>query len=77
MNPLVVGEDAEHCLSLSKISAVVAPAQHKNIKYFEVLEQFAPEIRDAKPGAAKCSRFPNLRAAICMSGKTPEYVMFL
>ncbi|MFI4974572.1 MAG: AMP-binding protein [Caulobacterales bacterium] len=68
INPAYRLSELEYTLNKVGVKALVAAERFKTSDYVGMVEQLAPEIAGARPGALSAARLPTLKAAIKIGG---------
>jgi fatty-acyl-CoA synthase len=70
VNPAYRLHELEYTLNKVGVKALVCGERYKTSDYVAMVEELAPELPDAFPGALQAARLPTLRAAIKVGGET-------
>ena len=77
INPAYRRAELEYALNKVGCRALILAPSFKSSNYLEMLQDLAPELATAAPGAARCARLPQLEWAIRLgSEKTPGLLNF-
>ena len=77
INPAYRRAELEYVLDKVQCSALILAPAFKSSNYIEMLQDVAPEIRDAAPGALRSARLPHLRHVIRLGAeRTPGMLNF-
>jgi fatty-acyl-CoA synthase len=77
INPSYRRSELEYVLDKVQCSALILAPAFKSSDYIAMLQEVAPEIHCAKPGALQSERLPHLRHVIRLgAGKTPGMLNF-
>ncbi len=77
INPAYRRAELEYVLDKVQCSALVLAPVFKSSNYIEMLQDVAPELRDAAPGALRSARLPHLRHVIRLGAeRTPGMLNF-
>ncbi|MFC3052087.1 AMP-binding protein [Kordiimonas pumila] len=77
LNPAYRASELEYALNKSGCRALVLAERFKSSDYTSMLLKIAPEISDAKPGALKAQKLPQLEFAISISSNPkPGFMSF-
>jgi fatty-acyl-CoA synthase len=69
VNPAYRLSELEYTLNKVGVKALVCGERYKTSDYVAMVEELAPELPDAFPGALQAARLPSLRAAIKIGGE--------
>src|SRR5689334_8053419 len=69
INPAYRLGELEYTLNKVGVKALVCGERYKTSDYVAMVEELAPELPDAFPGALRSARLPHLRAAIKIGGE--------
>jgi fatty-acyl-CoA synthase len=77
INPAYRLSEVEYTLNKVGVKVLVAAERFKNSDYVGMMEQLAPEISSAAPGALSSVRIPSLKSAIKIGGESrPGWIAF-
>jgi fatty-acyl-CoA synthase len=68
INPAYRLSEVEYTLNKVGVKALVAAERFKSSRYAEMIEELAPEAAQAKPGALRAARLPDLRWLVLIGG---------
>ncbi len=70
INPAYRLAEVEYVLNQVECACLVTAAAFKTSNYVAMIQELAPELASAKPGALKSSVLPHLRSIVCMGDET-------
>jgi fatty-acyl-CoA synthase len=77
INPAYRLAELEYALNKVGCRALIAAEAFKSSRYLEMLQELAPELAEAAPGALHAARLPSLRMVIRMgAGETPGMLSY-
>uniref|UniRef100_A0A2R5LAN1 Medium-chain acyl-CoA ligase ACSF2, mitochondrial n=1 Tax=Ornithodoros turicata TaxID=34597 RepID=A0A2R5LAN1_9ACAR len=70
IHPAYTAAEFETCLKKVGCAGIYIPESYKTMKYYDILSDMIPELRDSAPGQLNCEKFPFLRSVLVDSEKS-------